>query len=138
MFVCVCGCAGVFAAISVMTATPERIELENYRHSSTQVELEEVSEETLNQFNLSPDRKQSHRSRSGRIHVSEGEVLHVAPEADTVLIHAHHWYQHHLMFQVQSKIMRSRGHLQYKLCIDAVSVDAVHRRVALLLLQFRV
>ncbi len=73
MSVCVCGCVGVFAVVSVMLATPERIELENYRRSSTKVEAElleepeepeEVSEEMLNQFNLSLDEKFNHRSRS--------------------------------------------------------------------------
>lgn len=68
--VCVCGCVGVFAAVSVMAATPERIELENYRRSSTKVETElleepeEVSEETLNRFNLSLDDELHHRSES--------------------------------------------------------------------------
>ncbi|XP_055367841.1 protein-methionine sulfoxide oxidase mical3a-like isoform X2 [Betta splendens] len=59
------------SAVSMMTARPERIELENYRRSSTQVstdlqeEPEEVSEEVLNRFNLSPDQNHSHRSSSG-------------------------------------------------------------------------
>ena len=77
--VCVCGCVVVFAVISVMVATPERIELQNRRRSSTKVEaklleepeelgeLEEVSEETLHRFNLSLDEKIKHRSRSGRL-----------------------------------------------------------------------
>ncbi|XP_049892841.1 F-actin-monooxygenase MICAL3-like [Epinephelus moara] len=63
------------SVVSVMAATPERIELENYRRSSTKVEVElleepeeepeEVSEETLNRFNLSMDEKVRHRSSSG-------------------------------------------------------------------------
>ncbi|KAL7370494.1 hypothetical protein ABVT39_002338 [Epinephelus coioides] len=59
------------SVVSVMAATPERIELENYRRSSTKVEAElleepeEVSEETLNRFNLSMDEKVHHRSSSG-------------------------------------------------------------------------
>ncbi len=70
VFVCVCGCVGVFAVVSVMVVTPERIELENYRRSSTKVgaelqeepeEPEEVSEETLTRFNLSLDKKLQHR-----------------------------------------------------------------------------
>ena len=48
------GCVGVFAAASVMAATPERIELENYRRSS-KPELQEVSEEVLTRFNLNLD-----------------------------------------------------------------------------------
>ncbi|XP_040009232.1 protein-methionine sulfoxide oxidase mical3b-like [Xiphias gladius] len=58
------------SAISVMAATPERIELENYRRSSTKVETEVqeepegVSEETLNRFNLSLDQTHDHRSSS--------------------------------------------------------------------------
>ncbi|XP_040886580.1 protein-methionine sulfoxide oxidase mical3a-like [Toxotes jaculatrix] len=55
---------------SVMAATPERIELENYRRSSTKAEMElqeepeEVSEETLTRFNLSLDPKHNHKSSS--------------------------------------------------------------------------
>ncbi|XP_036977302.1 protein-methionine sulfoxide oxidase mical3a-like isoform X1 [Acanthopagrus latus] len=64
------------SVISVMVATPERIELQNRRRSSTKVEaklleepeelgeLEEVSEETLHRFNLSLDEKIKHRSSS--------------------------------------------------------------------------
>ncbi|XP_037316029.2 protein-methionine sulfoxide oxidase mical3a-like [Pungitius pungitius] len=61
------------SVVSVMVATSERIELENYRRSSTKVEteqledlqeFEEVSEETLNRFNLSMDEKDQHRSSS--------------------------------------------------------------------------
>lgn len=53
--VCVHGCVGVCAAVSMVTATPERIELENDGRSSVTEETElllEVSEETLNRFNL--------------------------------------------------------------------------------------
>ncbi|KAK9526025.1 hypothetical protein VZT92_016684 [Zoarces viviparus] len=67
------------SVVSVMVATmPERIELENYRRSSTKMETEElleepeepeqpeeVSEETLNRFNLGMDEKDHHRSSSG-------------------------------------------------------------------------
>ncbi|KAM6896147.1 protein-methionine sulfoxide oxidase mical3b-like [Lycodopsis pacificus] len=64
------------AVVSVMVATmPERIELENYRRSSTKMETEEqleepeepeeVSEETLNRFNLGMDEKDHHTSSSG-------------------------------------------------------------------------
>ncbi|XP_044042460.1 protein-methionine sulfoxide oxidase mical3a-like [Siniperca chuatsi] len=61
------------SVVSVMVATPERIELENYRRSSTKVEAElleereepeEVSEETLNRFNLSLDEKINRSSES--------------------------------------------------------------------------
>ncbi|XP_035536387.1 protein-methionine sulfoxide oxidase mical3b [Morone saxatilis] len=61
------------SVVSVMVGTPERIELENYRRSSTKVEAElleepeepeEVSEEILNRFNLSLDEKMNHRSSS--------------------------------------------------------------------------
>ncbi|XP_031698288.1 F-actin-monooxygenase MICAL3-like isoform X2 [Anarrhichthys ocellatus] len=63
------------SVVSVMVATmPERIELENYRRSSTKMETEElleepeepeeVSEETLNRFNLGMDEKDHHRSSS--------------------------------------------------------------------------
>ncbi|XP_054481007.1 protein-methionine sulfoxide oxidase mical3a-like [Anoplopoma fimbria] len=64
------------SVVSVMMATPERIELENYRRSSTAMEAElleepeepeepeEVSEETLNHFNLSRDQRVHHRSSS--------------------------------------------------------------------------
>ncbi|KAI3366581.1 hypothetical protein L3Q82_009195, partial [Scortum barcoo] len=58
------------SVVSMMAATPERIELENCRHSSTKVETEtleeaeEVSEEVLNRFNLSLDDKPDHRSSS--------------------------------------------------------------------------
>ncbi|XP_035003966.2 protein-methionine sulfoxide oxidase mical3b isoform X1 [Hippoglossus stenolepis] len=57
--------------VSVMAATPERIELENCRRSSTEVglceeaELHEISEETLNQFNLNVEQKQEVSSESG-------------------------------------------------------------------------
>ena len=70
MCVCVCGRAGVFAEFSVMAATPERIELENCRRSSTEAglceeaELHEISEETLNQFNLNVEQKQEERSET--------------------------------------------------------------------------
>ncbi|XP_070784724.1 protein-methionine sulfoxide oxidase mical3b-like [Enoplosus armatus] len=61
------------SVVSVMVATPERIELENYRRSSMKVEtelleepeeLEEVSEEMLNRFNLSLDEEMNHSSES--------------------------------------------------------------------------
>ncbi|XP_072233704.1 protein-methionine sulfoxide oxidase mical3b isoform X2 [Leuresthes tenuis] len=45
------------SAASVMAATPERIELENYRCSS-RAELQEVSEEVLTRFNLNPDNQE--------------------------------------------------------------------------------
>lgn len=70
VFVClcvsvrVCGCVGVCAAVSVVMATPERIELENCGWSSMTVEPEEVSEEILNQFNLSLDEKIYQKPRS--------------------------------------------------------------------------
>lgn len=69
MFLCVCvyGCIGVSAAVSMTVATPERIELENFGRSSMKVETElpeEVSEETLNRFNLSLDEKIYQRPRS--------------------------------------------------------------------------
>ncbi|XP_042259664.1 protein-methionine sulfoxide oxidase mical3a-like [Thunnus maccoyii] len=55
-----------------LVATPERIELENYRRSSkVETELlegaeepEEISEEALNQFNLCVDKKHANRSSS--------------------------------------------------------------------------
>ncbi|XP_070848130.1 protein-methionine sulfoxide oxidase mical3b-like isoform X2 [Chaetodon trifascialis] len=82
------------SVVSMMAATPERIELENYRRSSTKVETElleepeepeEVSEETLNRFNLSLDEKTNHSSESemeeeeeeegsGRRHVTSKEI----------------------------------------------------------------
>nr|XP_046235659.1 protein-methionine sulfoxide oxidase mical3b isoform X2 [Scatophagus argus] len=58
------------SAISVTVAMPERIELENCRRSSTNVETElleepeEVSEETLNRFNLNLDDSTKHRPSS--------------------------------------------------------------------------
>ncbi|XP_077957028.1 protein-methionine sulfoxide oxidase mical3b isoform X2 [Gasterosteus aculeatus] len=61
------------SVVSVMVETPERIELEKYRRRSTKVETEqldelqepeEVSEETLNRFNLSMDEKDQHISSS--------------------------------------------------------------------------
>ncbi|KAK2859268.1 hypothetical protein Q5P01_003888 [Channa striata] len=61
------------SAISVMAATTERIELENYRCSLTQVETEMpeepegVSEETQNCFNLSLDQRNSSGSRSDSV-----------------------------------------------------------------------
>nr|XP_043878194.1 protein-methionine sulfoxide oxidase mical3b isoform X1 [Solea senegalensis] len=67
------------SVVSVMAATPERIELENCRRSSTRLEaelleeLEEVSEEMLNQFNLSLDQKHESRSRSRSSSESEIE-----------------------------------------------------------------
>ncbi|XP_028254565.1 F-actin-monooxygenase MICAL2-like isoform X2 [Parambassis ranga] len=57
------------SATFVMVATPERIELENYRQTSKmelQDEPEEVSEETLNHFNLSIDNKIQISSESER------------------------------------------------------------------------
>ena len=60
----------MFAEVSVMAATPERIELENCRRSSTEVglckeaELHEISEETLNQFNLNEEQTQEVRSET--------------------------------------------------------------------------
>ncbi|XP_053271329.1 protein-methionine sulfoxide oxidase mical3a [Pleuronectes platessa] len=59
------------SSVSVMAATPERIELENCRRSSTEAglceeaELHEISEETLNQFNLNLEQKQEVSSESG-------------------------------------------------------------------------
>lgn len=59
--VCVHGCVCVCAAVSMVTATPERIELENDGWSSVTEEAEllrrEVSEETLNRFNLDLDQR---------------------------------------------------------------------------------
>ncbi|XP_037615799.1 protein-methionine sulfoxide oxidase mical3b isoform X3 [Sebastes umbrosus] len=57
-------------SVTTAVATPERIELENYRRSSTKMEAElqeepeEVSEETLNRFNMSLDQNVHHRSSS--------------------------------------------------------------------------
>ncbi|XP_068590118.1 protein-methionine sulfoxide oxidase mical3b-like isoform X1 [Cebidichthys violaceus] len=68
--------AGRRSSVASVTAAtmPERIELENYRRSSTKMETEEllegpkepeeVSEETLNRFNLGMDEKDHHRSSS--------------------------------------------------------------------------
>lgn len=63
VFLCVhvCGCVGVSAALSAML---EWIELENCGRSSVQEaelqeEPEEMSEETLNRFNLSLEDKTS-------------------------------------------------------------------------------
>ncbi|XP_026182553.1 protein-methionine sulfoxide oxidase mical3b isoform X6 [Mastacembelus armatus] len=58
------------SVVSVTTVPRERFELENYRRSSTKVEMElleepeEVSEETLNQFNLNLDQKHNHQDSS--------------------------------------------------------------------------
>ncbi|XP_051248611.1 protein-methionine sulfoxide oxidase mical3b isoform X2 [Dicentrarchus labrax] len=95
------------SVVSVMVGTPERIELENYRRSSTKVEgelleepeePEEVSEEILNRFNLSLDEKMNHRSSSesemeeeeeeeggGRHHVTSEEAR--APWRKTLQLH---------------------------------------------------
>ncbi|XP_071359121.1 protein-methionine sulfoxide oxidase mical3b-like isoform X3 [Trachinotus anak] len=61
------------SAVSVMAVMPERVELENYRRSSTKAEEElqeeseepeEVSEETQNWFNLGVNQKHKHSSES--------------------------------------------------------------------------
>uniref|UniRef100_UPI0037E998BA protein-methionine sulfoxide oxidase mical3b-like n=1 Tax=Semicossyphus pulcher TaxID=241346 RepID=UPI0037E998BA len=70
------------SVVSVKTATPERIELENYRRSSTKEaglleegeDPEEVSEETLNRFNLDLDLKRNHKSSSESEREEEEEV----------------------------------------------------------------
>ncbi|XP_065325529.1 protein-methionine sulfoxide oxidase mical3b isoform X9 [Pelmatolapia mariae] len=62
------------SAASLMAATPERIELEIWRRSSEvelQEELEEVSEEVLNLFNLSTDNQTGSRSRSSESDMEE-------------------------------------------------------------------
>ncbi|XP_056223929.1 protein-methionine sulfoxide oxidase mical3b isoform X2 [Seriola aureovittata] len=68
------------SAVSVMAAMPERVELENYRRSSTKAEKEleeepkEVSEETLNWFNLGVEQKHNRRSSSeSEMEEEEGE-----------------------------------------------------------------
>ncbi|GLD72137.1 protein-methionine sulfoxide oxidase mical3a-like protein, partial [Lates japonicus] len=94
------------SVVSVMAATPERIKLENCRRSSrVEAELqeeaeepEEVSEETLNQFNLNLDQKYNHRSSSesemeeearggGRRRVTSEETK--ASCRETVQLHLH-------------------------------------------------
>ncbi|XP_039904270.1 protein-methionine sulfoxide oxidase mical3b isoform X5 [Simochromis diagramma] len=62
------------SAASLMAATPERIELEIWHRSSEaelQEELEEVSEEVLNLFNLSTDNQTGSRSRSSESDMEE-------------------------------------------------------------------
>ncbi|XP_050933689.1 LOW QUALITY PROTEIN: protein-methionine sulfoxide oxidase mical3b-like [Lates calcarifer] len=93
------------SVVSVMAATPERIELENCRQSSTKVETElqeeaeepeEVSEETLNQFNLNLDQKHNHSSESEMEEEARGgSQRHVTSEEtkaswrETVQLHLH-------------------------------------------------
>ena len=64
MCVCVCACFCLTAAVSATTVgTPERIELEDYGRSLTQLEAElllepeEVPEEMLSRFRMSLDEK---------------------------------------------------------------------------------
>ncbi|XP_004564992.2 protein-methionine sulfoxide oxidase mical3b isoform X6 [Maylandia zebra] len=62
------------SAASLMAATPERIELEIWHRCSEvelQEELEEVSEEVLNLFNLSTDNQTGSRSRSSESDMEE-------------------------------------------------------------------
>ncbi|XP_039456541.1 protein-methionine sulfoxide oxidase mical3b isoform X5 [Oreochromis aureus] len=62
------------SAASLLAVTPERIELEIWRRSSEaelQEELEEVSEEVLNLFNLSTDNQTGSRSRSSESDMEE-------------------------------------------------------------------
>nr|XP_019961726.1 PREDICTED: protein-methionine sulfoxide oxidase mical3a-like [Paralichthys olivaceus] len=69
--------------VSVMVVTPERIKLENCRQSSTEAglceeaELHEISEETLNQFNLNQEQKQEVSSVSGSEEEEEERGGHV-------------------------------------------------------------
>ncbi|XP_013766599.1 protein-methionine sulfoxide oxidase mical3b-like [Pundamilia nyererei] len=70
------------SAASLMAATPERIELEIWHRCSEvelQEELEEVSEEVLNLFNLSTDNQTGSRSRSFLPHCTHYFIHYLLP-----------------------------------------------------------
>ncbi|XP_065807295.1 protein-methionine sulfoxide oxidase mical3b isoform X2 [Labrus bergylta] len=90
------------SVVSVKTATPERIELENYRRSSTKEaglleeegeEPEEVSEEMLTRFNLDLDQEENHKSSSEsemEVEVEEEEEEVGASWMETLQLHLGH------------------------------------------------
>ncbi|XP_056879350.1 protein-methionine sulfoxide oxidase mical3b-like isoform X2 [Takifugu flavidus] len=72
------------SAVSMVTATPERIELENDGRSSvteeTELLLREVSEETLNRFNLDLDQRCRSESEEEEEEEEEGSYIHSVDE----------------------------------------------------------